>query len=130
MCGVVVVSLVQGLRSLVQVQLRQFSIWFSICLSPVHPAVIGYLAFAGVQIRDLSPVMVQVRLRVPTPLAVRKGLFSCEFLARLHELCLHSSQCLLSTQASWLCQVRTTASGCKRIFVSVCESVHVCVCVC
>ncbi len=46
---------------------------------------------------------------VPTPLAVRKGLFSCEFLARLQELCLHGSQCLLSAQASWLCQVRVTA---------------------
>ncbi len=53
--------------------------------------------------------MVQVGLRVPTPLAVRKGLFSCEFLARLQELCLHGSQCLLSAQASWLCQVRVTA---------------------
>ena len=44
--------------------------------------------------------MVQVGLRVPTPLAVRKGLFSCEFLARLQELCLHGSQCLFSVQAS------------------------------
>ncbi len=33
--------------------LRPFSIWFSICLPPVHPAVIGYLAFAGVQIQGL-----------------------------------------------------------------------------
>ncbi len=53
--------------------------------------------------------MVHVGLRVPTPLAVRKGLFSCEFLARLQELCLHGSQYLLSAQASWLCQVRVTA---------------------
>ncbi len=33
-----------------------FSIWFSICLPPappVHPAVIGYLAFAGVQIKGI-----------------------------------------------------------------------------
>ena len=44
-CGVVVVSLAQGL--LVQSHLRQFSI----CLPPVHPAVIGYLAFAGMQIQ-------------------------------------------------------------------------------
>ncbi len=61
--------------------------------------------------------MVQVGLRVPTPLAVRKGLFSCEFLAWLQELCLHSSQCLLSAQASWLCQVCITASSCKRICI-------------
>ncbi len=53
--------------------------------------------------------MVQVGLQVPTPLAVRKGLFSCELLARLQELFLHGSQCLLSAQASWLCQVRVTA---------------------
>ncbi len=73
-----------------------------------HPAVIGYLAFAGVQIQGLSheTAMVQVGLRVPTPLAVWKGLFSCEFLARLQELCLHGSQCLLS--ASWICQVCVT----------------------
>ncbi len=34
----------------VQAPLRQFSIWFPICLPPappVHPAVIGYLAFQG-----------------------------------------------------------------------------------
>ncbi len=54
-----------------------------------------------------------------------RGLFSCEFLARLQQLCLHGSQCLLSAQASWLCQVRITASGCKRIFFFC-----VCVCVC
>ena len=47
-------------------------------------------------------------IQMPTTLAVRKGLFSCEFLARLQELCLHGSQCLLSAQASWLCQVRVT----------------------
>ena len=74
--------------------------------------------------------MVQVGLRVPTPLAVRKGLFSCEFLAWLQELCLHGSQCLLSAQASWLCQVRITASICKRINICVCVCARVCVCVC
>ncbi len=51
--------------------------------------------------------MVQVGLWVPTPLAVRKGLFSCKFLARLQELCLHSSLCLLK-QVSWLCLVHVT----------------------
>ncbi len=58
-----------------------------------------------------------VGLWVPTPLAVRKGLFSCEFLARLQELCLHGSQCLLSAQVSWLYQVHITTSGCKRIYI-------------
>ncbi len=100
-----------------------FTVWFSICLPPappVHPAVIGDLAFAGVQIQGLfsnETAMVQVGLQVPTPLAVRKGLFSCEFLVRLQELCLHGSQCLLSAQASWLCQVHITASGCKRKYM-------------
>ncbi len=40
----------------IQAQLRQLTTIFSICLtpaSPVHPAVIGYLAFAGVQIQGL-----------------------------------------------------------------------------
>ena len=42
--------------------------------------------------------MVQVGVWVPTPLAVRKDQFSCEFLAQAHlqELCLHGSLCLLS----------------------------------
>ncbi len=63
-----------------------------------------------VQIQGLhETTMVQVGLRVPTPLAVRKGLLSCEFLAWLQELCLHGSQCLLSAQAFWLCQVHMTA---------------------
>ncbi len=60
-----------------------------------------------------------------TPFVVRKGLFFCDFLARLQELCLHGSQCLLSAQASWLCQVRVTASSCKIICLCLC----VCVCV-
>ncbi len=38
-----------------------------------------------------ATAMVQVGLWIPTPLAVRKGLFSCEFLARLQEICLHGS---------------------------------------
>ncbi len=55
-CGVVVVSWAQGPWSWVQAQLRQFFHLISICLlpaPPVHPAVIGYLAFAGVQIQGL-----------------------------------------------------------------------------
>ena len=63
--------------------------------------------------------MVQVGFRVSTPLAVRKGLFSCEFLARLQELCLHGSQCRLSAQATWPCQVHITASGCKGIYICI-----------
>ncbi len=66
------------------------------------------------------------------PDLVSKSLSPCEFLARLQELCLHGSQCLLSAQASWLCQVRMTASGCKRIcmyvFMYVCK--YVCKYVC
>ncbi len=66
--------------------------------------------------------IVQVGLRVPTPLAVRKGLFSCKFLARLQELCLHGSQFLLGAQASWLCQVHVTWQQ---------ENLHfLCMCVC
>ncbi len=97
------------------------TLWqLSICAPPVHPPVIGYLAFAiGCKLKAFTheTAMVQVGLRVPTPLAVRKGLFSCEFLARLQELCLHGSLCLLSAQASWLCQVQMTASGSKRICI-------------
>ncbi len=61
---VCVVSLAQGQ---VQAPLWQFSIWFSICLQPVHPAVIGYLAFAGVQIQGLSheTAMVQGASKAP-----------------------------------------------------------------
>ena len=58
---------------------------------------------------------------VHTPLAVRKSLFSCEFLAQLQEFCLYGSLCLLSAQASWLCQVRITGLQ---------ENLHTCVCVC
>ncbi len=36
----------------------------------------------------LMNAMVQVGLRVPTPLVVGEGLFSCEFLVQLQELCL------------------------------------------
>ncbi len=69
--------------------------------------------------------MVQVGLRVPTPLAVRKGQFSCEFLARLQELCLHGSQCPLSAQASWLCQVCMNRPAAARQIAFL----HLCVCV-
>ncbi len=51
-CGAVVVSLAQGLMSS-SPTLATFPSGFSICLPPVHPAVIGYLAFAGVQIQGL-----------------------------------------------------------------------------
>ncbi len=106
---VVVVTLAQGLRSWVGGPLWQFSIWFSICLPPVHPAVIGYLAFAGVQIQGVFSwnrsgahttccEERSVLLWVPSP---APG-------ALLAQLIVHGSQCLLSAQAPWLCQVRMT----------------------
>ncbi len=62
---VVVVSLAQGLRVLSSSPtLRQFSILFSTCLPPappVHSAVIGYLAFAGIQIKAFSHESAMVR---------------------------------------------------------------------
>ncbi len=67
---------------------------------------------------------------VPTPLAVKKDPFSCEFLAGLQELCLHDSLCLVSAQASWLCQVCVTVSSSKRICICMCGYVCMCVCVC
>ncbi len=71
-----------------------------------------------------ATAMVQVGLWVPTPPAMRKGLFSCEFLARLQELCLHDSQCLLSAQLG-VCDRLAAA----REFAFVCVCVCVCVCV-
>ncbi len=73
----------------------------SLCLPPappVHPAVIGDLAFAGEHIQGLFSLYSNGPggTSVPTPLAVMKGLFSCEFPAQLQELCLHGSQCLFS----------------------------------
>ncbi len=64
--------------------------------------------------------VVQVGLQLLTPLAVRKDLFSCEFLARLQELCLHGSLWLLSALVSWLYQVCLIPSGWKRICMYVC----------
>ncbi len=60
--------LVSGLE--VPVQAPPFSVLFSICLPPVHPALIGDLAFAGVQIQGVfssshETAMVQVGLRCP-----------------------------------------------------------------
>ena len=66
---------------------------------PVHPAVIGNLAFARVKIQSLfsqSSAIAQVGLRVPTPLAVRNGLSpassypsSRSFACTAHSACLH-----------------------------------------
>ncbi len=39
-------------------------------------------------------------------------------------------QCLLSAQASWLCQVCITASSCKRICICMYVCVYVCMYVC
>ena len=55
---------------------------------PVHPAANGDLEyFWGANSLAISHtlVMVQVGLRVPTPLTRRDGQSSCEFLARLQE---------------------------------------------
>ncbi len=92
----------------------QFSISFSICLlpaPPVHPAVIGYLAFAGVQIQGIFPCNSNGpggTLGAHTTCCEERLVLL--FLARLQELCLHGSQCLLNAQASWLCQVRVTTN--------------------
>ncbi len=71
--------------------------------------------------------MVQVGLQVPTPLAVRKGLLSCEFLAWFQELCLHGSQCLLSAQASWYAPLAVARELCVCVCVCV---LFGCVCMC
>ncbi len=99
LCGVVVVSWAQG-------QLRHFPSDFPSASYQPHQqstqlAVIWgtwYLLRCKFKAFSHATAMLQVGLRVPTPLAVRKGLFSCEFLAQLQELCLHGSQCLLSAQ--------------------------------
>ncbi len=124
-------SLAQGLRVLSSSPtLRQFSILFSTCLPPappVHPAVIGYLAFSGLQIQGLfswnsngldGTSGAYITCCEDRPVLLR------EFLARPQDICLHDSQCLLSAQASWLYQVRITASGCKKISI-----LHFCMCV-
>ncbi len=101
-CGLVVVSLAQGLRS--QSSSPSLAIFH---LPPTSPPscdwVRGIFWGTNSKVSSHEIAMVQVGLRVPTPLAVRKGLFSYKFVARLQELCLHGSQCLLSVQASWLC---------------------------
>ncbi len=94
---IVVVSLAQGLRSVVQAPLWQF-----FCLvfhqPPPAPPVrsnqlsLGTWHLLGCKFKTFThkKAMVQVGLRVPTLLAVRRiGLFSSQFLDRLQELCLH-----------------------------------------
>ncbi len=54
-------------------------------------------------------VHVCVRAHVCVHVYVHVCVCTCVCAARLQELCLHGSQCLLSVQASWLCQVRVTA---------------------
>ena len=92
------------------------------CLSsnssqPVQTAANGDLEyFWGANSLAISH-MVQVGLRVPTLLTRREGQSSCKFLARFQEIASTRSQCLLSAQTSWLCQVHVTLSGSKRICV-------------
>ncbi len=128
LCGVVVVSLAQGLRSLSSgLTLAIFHLVFHLPpTSPTSPPSCDwYLTFAGVQIQGLSheTAMVQVVLQVPTPLAARKGLFSCEFLARLQELsCMAHSDCLVHRHpGSAKCVCDRLAAA--REFVSFCTSV-------
>ncbi len=130
LCGVVVVSWAQGLKVLSSSPTQATFPSGLFHLPPTSPTSPPSCDWGpgicwGAKFKAIShaTAMVQVGLRVPTPLAVRKGMFSCEFLAWLQALCLHGSQCLLNAQASWLYQVRITASGCKRF-------VYVCVCVC
>ncbi len=87
-----IVSLAQGLRSRVQAQLRQFSIWFSICFLPAPPAVIGYLAFAEVQIQGF--------LKNPVGTLGAHTTFCEETLHQVTTSLEHCSQCLLSAQAA------------------------------
>ncbi len=74
-------------------------------IPPVHPAANGDLEFSGVAIFCI-PALVQVGLRVPTPMS---GQSSCELLALLQEFASIGSECLLNAQAAWLCQVSVTA---------------------
>ena len=68
---------------------------------------------------------VQVGNRVPTPLAVRKSLFSCEFLARLQELCLHAHCACSVHRHPGSARCAWPASNNKMICTFI-----VCVCVC
>ena len=86
-------------------------------------------------------------LGCPHPKAEKFCQFSCEFLARLWEFAGTGFICLLSAQASWLCQVHVTAQrqqenlnlhlyvcmcvcGCQPLSVCVCVCVLVCASVC
>ncbi len=66
--------------------------------------------------------MVHVGLQVPTPLVMRKGVFSWEFLTRLQELCLHSSLCIINALASLLCQVNFVWLRCGVVVGSMVQS--------
>ncbi len=78
-------------------------------IPPVHPAASGI--FWGVNYLAIFhiPALVQVGLRVPTPLSGRDGQSFCELLALLQEFASIGSECLLNAQAAWLCQVSVTA---------------------
>ncbi len=81
------------------------------CSSPTHPAANGDLEFSwGANCIFHIPSLVQVGLRVPTPLSGRDGQSSCELLALLQEFASIGSECLLNAQAAWLHQVIMTCS--------------------
>ncbi len=77
-------------------------------IPPVHSAANGDLEFSGVAIFCI-PALVQVGLRVPTPLSGRDGQFSCELLALLQEFASIGSECLLNARAAWFRQVSVIA---------------------
>ncbi len=116
-----VVSLAQGLKSpsSIPTQVIFHLVFHLLPTSPTSPPSCDWVPWhlLGCKFKAFSheTAMVQVGFEgFHTTCCEEKGLFSCEFLAWLQELCLHDSLCLLIAQASWLCQVCITASGCKR----------------
>ncbi len=111
LCGVVVVSLAQGGAEF-KPHRQFFHLIFH--LPPTNPTspptVIGDLAFARVQIQGLFS------WNSINPGGTSGAHTTCceerPVLLRVHawlqELCLQGSECLLSAQVSWLCQVRVT----------------------
>ncbi len=85
--------------------LVQAPLWqLSTTAPPVHPAVIGYLVFAGVQIQCLSQVQQWSSGTSGIPLSVKKSLLLL-FLAQGAFSCMAHSACLVHKHpgsARWL----------------------------